>query len=292
MINWFSLGTVDIAQKVTPFIFFLALLIWFLMVKKNLKIKKNAKTLIKIGCYSLIGAALSPLAIVTLQGRLISFLITSFSVLKNINNFSLFQSVALRIFKGFSITGGLLVLTLILLFVIQDGKKCTFAILYPFPIFAFITRINCFLEGCCFGKLYNGAWSVKYPPASFASKLHYSKYGLVSRYETSFSVYPTQLYIVAAMLLLSVAVILMNRFKLKKSVVVGTILVGYGISNFVIEFFREEPLLFNSLTLGQLMEIALVAIGFYLFFKVKESEISKDEKAEKVELTGNLNNNR
>lgn len=275
MINWLSSGVVDISGKITPFIFLSALIVWFLMVKKNLEIKKNAKTLIKIGGYSLVGSALVPLVIVVLKGNLFAFISSAFSVFQNIESFSSCKSLALRIFKGFSITGGLLVLTIILLFAVKEGRKFTFAILYPFPIFACITRINCFLEGCCFGKLYDGPFSVKYPPASLVSKFHYSKYGLVSRFETSFPVHPTQLYIIAAMLLLSLLVVLMNRLKARKKTIIATILTGYGLSNFVIEFFREEPLLFNFLTMGQLMETVVFFIGFYLFF-AKEIEISEE----------------
>ena len=157
----------------------------------------------------------------------------------------------------------------------KDAKKLTFAVLYPFPLFAALTRINCFLEGCCFGKLYDGIFAVSYPPASFASKHHFAKYGLPSRYVASLPVYPTPIYIIFSMLFLFCVILLMKKFKVKKNIIVGTVLAGYGSINFIIEFFREEPLVFKFVTMGQIMEFILFFIGLYVIFKVKEEEISE-----------------
>ena len=65
--------------------------------------------------------------------------------------------------------------------------------------------------------------------------------------------------------------------KVKKNIITGTVLAGYGLSNFVIEFFREEPLVFKFVTMGQIMEVILFLIGLSLIFKVKEEDISEKE---------------
>ena len=275
MLNWLSSGVIDIAGYITPVLFFIDVLIWFLLVKKEIGIKKNVKILVKIGLFSLLGAAISPLLIIIVSGNLFPFLSSAGKLIQKINSFAMLKTVLLVAFRGFSITGGILILSIVLLFALKDAKKLTFAILYPFPLFAALTRINCFLKGCCFGKLYEGAFAIKYPPASLASKQHYAKSLLPSRYVESLPVHPTQLYIIFSMFMLFIAVVLMNKFKVKKNIIAGTVLSGYGFFNFFIELSREEPLVFNFITMGQIMEIILFLLGLYLIFKVKEEEISE-----------------
>ena len=275
MINWLSGGVVNIARYVTPFTFALYILIWFLMVKKNTDIRKNRKVLIKTGLISIAGAAIAPLLIVLVSGNLIPFLSSAWKVIGKIDSFAAFKAVLTTAFKGFSITGGILILSIVLLFSLKEARKLTFAILWPFPLFAALSRINCFLEGCCFGKLHSGVPSITYPPASIASKQHYMRGLLPSRYVESLPVHPTQLYIIASMFLLFCAVLIMKKLRVKKNIIVGTVLSGYGFFNFFIEFMREEPKVFNFVTMGQIMEFILFLLGFYVIFKVKEEEISE-----------------
>ncbi len=273
MINWMSGGVINIASYITPEIFVLAVLIWFFMVKKSTDIRKNRGILVKTGLVSLAGAAIAPLFIVLVSGNLFPFLSSSWKVIQKINSFSSLRSI----FKGFSITGGIFILSVVILFVLKDAKKLTFAILWPFPLFAALTRINCFLEGCCFGKLYNGIFAISYPPASIVSKQQYMKRLLPSRYVESLPVHPVQLYIIVSMLLLFCAVLVMKKLNVKKNIIAGTVLSVYGLSNFMIEFLREEPLVFKLVTMGQIMEFILFITGLYLVFKVKEEEISEKE---------------
>ena len=270
MLNWLSSGAIDIAGRITPFLFLLDVLIWFLLVRKKTSIKKNRKILVKTGVFSLLGAAIAPLLIIVVSGKLFPFLSSAGKLIKSINSFAMLKTVLLVAFRGFSITGGILILSIVLLFALKDAKKLTFAILYPFPLFAALARINCFLKGCCFGKLYEGVFAIKYPPASLASRQHYAQSLLPSRYVASMPVHPTQLYIVFSMFMLFIGVVLMNKFKVKKNIIAGTVLSGYGFFNFFIELSREEPLVFNFITMGQIMEIILFCLGLYLVFKVKE----------------------
>lgn len=275
MLNWLSSGAIDIAGRITPFLFLLDVLIWFLLVRKKTSIKKNRKILVKTGVFSLLGAAIAPLLIIVVSGKLFPFLSSAGKLIKSINSFAMFKTALSIAFKGFSITGGILILSIVLLFALKDAKKLTFAILYPFPLFAALARINCFLKGCCFGKLYEGVFAIKYPPASLASRQHYAQSLLPSRYVASMPVHPTQLYIIFSMFMLFIGVVLMNKFKVKKNIIAGTVLSGYGFFNFFIELSREEPLVFNFITMGQIMEIILFCLGLYLVFKVKEEDISE-----------------
>ena len=277
MLNWLTLGVVDIGGYVSPFIFLIAVFIWFLLVKRKTKIKENMRILIKIGIFSMAGALISPTLIILVSGNLFPFLTNSWKIIRLITNFATFKAVAGLLFQGFSITGGLLILSLVLLFVLKDEKKLTFDILYPFPLFAAIARINCFVKGCCFGKLSENIFSVKYPPASIASKQHYLRSLLPSRYVESLPVHPAQLYIAVSMLLLFLAVVIMDKLNVKKNIIAGTVLAGYGFFNFIIEFFRDEPIVFAFITMGQIMEIILFVLGLHLIFKVSETEISENK---------------
>ena len=275
MLNWLSSGVIDLSRYVSPFLFLLDVLVWFLFVRKQTDIKKNRKILVRTGLFSLLGAAIAPLLIIIVSGNLFPFLSSAGKMIQKINSFTMLKNVLIIAFRGFSITGGLLILSIVLLFVLKDAKKLTFAILWPFPLFAALTRINCFLKGCCFGKLHEGVFAIKYPPASLASRQHYAKSLLPSRYVASLYVHPTQLYIIFSMLVLFIGVVIMNKLKIKKNVIAGTVLSGYGFFNFIIEFMREEPLVFKFITMGQIMEIILFFLGLYLIFKVKEEEISE-----------------
>ena len=68
----------------------------------------------------------------------------------------------------------------------------------------------------------------------------------------------------------------MNRFKVRRNIIAGTMLIGYGMINFNIEFLRVEPLLYNFLTIGQIMEILLTVLGLYIIFKVRDCEIKEN----------------
>lgn len=274
MLNWISGGALDISAYFSSVFTLFALLIWFLFARKDLKIKTNWKILIEIILATVIGAALSPFVILLLSGTLVNFFASFNTTIKQIDSFSSFMKSLRNFFRGFSLTGGFLVLSIAILFVINPAKKLAFSLLYPFPLITAVLRLNCFSQGCCFGKLYKGIFAVTYPPASNASKYHYVTYGRPSRYIESLPVHPTQLYIVFAMILLFFIAFLMNKFKVKKNIILGTIIAGYGLSNFIIEFLRVEKLLFDFVTIGQLMETALFCIGIYTIFGIKEEEIS------------------
>jgi hypothetical protein len=59
--------------------------------------------------------------------------------MQKINDWNAFQALLASLLKGFSITGGLLILTVVLLFAVHDARKLIFGIFYPFPLFAAIS---------------------------------------------------------------------------------------------------------------------------------------------------------
>lgn len=274
MLNWLTQGVVHLSSYTAPLIFGIAIFVWYRLLVSYLPVKDYYRYFVKAAVFSFMGAALAPIIIFIFQGSLFNFLGTIPKIINKIGSFDAFLAVINMAFRGFSITGGFLILVVVLLFVMKDGKNVIFGILYPFPLFAAITRINCILEGCCFGQRYDGAFSWTYPPASQASKYHYLKFGLISRFKESFPVYPTQAILVILMFLLFLITYIMNRKKVAKNIIIGTILIGYGVLNFLVEFIRQEPLVLGGpFTMGQIFEIILVILGFYAIFKVDNSQI-------------------
>lgn len=80
-----------------------------------------------------------------------------------------------------------------------------------------ITRVGCYLNGCCFGKITGMPWGVVFPPGSPANPNNLSGTGLVNHLFQVFSnaaVHPTQLYeLLAALLGTALALWVMKRQK-------------------------------------------------------------------------------
>jgi phosphatidylglycerol---prolipoprotein diacylglyceryl transferase len=102
------------------------------------------------------------------------------------------------------------------------------------PAIAFgegITRIGCFLNGCCFGSVCSGGLSFHYPSDSYAAQT----LGDVG-------IYPAQLFLSAAMFLLFILLWRLDRKKMRTGVLFGLYLTGQGIARYAVDFYRYyEP---------------------------------------------------
>jgi prolipoprotein diacylglyceryltransferase len=58
------------------------------------------------------------------------------------------------------------------------------------------------------------------------------KHGLISRFEVSYPVHPVQAYLVISMFILFLILFIMNRFKVRRNIIAGSALIGYGTINF------------------------------------------------------------
>jgi len=275
VLNWLTYGIIPVSDYTTPSIFLTATITWFLILKKYIPIRENFSLLSKVAAFSFAGAALTPIIIILMQGNLLPFLGDTFDKIGNINDFKSLKRLLYLANKGFSITGGLTILVIVLFFILDDAKKLSFGILYPFPLFAAIARFNCLLEGCCFGKRYEGPFAIIFPPGSNVSKFHNRRFGLVSMFEKSFPVFPSQIAIILSMFLLFFILFIMNRFKVKKHIIIGIMLSCYGVFNFLVEIYRQEArIIGNYLTAGQVMQLFLFFTGIYIIIKLDEKSVS------------------
>jgi phosphatidylglycerol---prolipoprotein diacylglyceryl transferase len=120
-----------------------------------------------------------------------------------------------------------------------------------------ITRIGCFLNGCCYGLLCDYPWAVRFPPGSAAD-----------RTLGGAAVHPTQLYASVLAFACYFALSWLWRRRPSDGVVFFAMLVLLGAQRIGVDFFRfyeEQIVLFRSggwaFNLNQVIALALVAVG-------------------------------
>lgn len=101
-----------------------------------------------------------------------------------------------------------------------------------------IMRVGCFLQGCCFGVETDLPWGVKFPMLSPA---HLYQMGLNGNFMDVHPVHPTQLYELAAALILSAAAFLLLKKKLPDGTAMLTFIAAFSAFRLVNSFLRVNP---------------------------------------------------
>ena len=136
-----------------------------------------------------------------------------------------------------------------------------------------ITRIGCFMNGCCHGVACTWPWGVHFPPGSLAAQ----RLGDVA-------VHPTQLYTAIAALGGFVALLALDRRKPRAGTVFFAFLAGWSIGRLLIDTLRfyppgvfVEPGLGLSVAKHQPIVVVLAAIGVAgLFWLARRSRDDGD----------------
>jgi phosphatidylglycerol:prolipoprotein diacylglycerol transferase len=106
-----------------------------------------------------------------------------------------------------------------------------------------MTRVGCFLNGCCYGVPWNGPWAVSFPPNSFAYRDQLSR-GLLTPGEThSLAVHPVQLYSAILALCAFVAILRLALRPHREGAGFFAFLVFYGALRLLMAPLRQEALL-------------------------------------------------
>ena len=117
-----------------------------------------------------------------------------------------------------------------------------------------ITRIGCFLYGCCFGLPSQLPWAVQFPAVSAAGS-HFHQ-----------PIHPAQLYAVAYGLLIFGILLLIERKRPPTGVLFGTLLILYSTARFIVDFFRYyEPQQYVFETPLPLTNNQLICLGLFVF---------------------------
>ncbi|NLV16423.1 MAG: prolipoprotein diacylglyceryl transferase [Syntrophomonadaceae bacterium] len=197
------------------------------------------------------------LAIVTvlaglLGARLFYVLVYDWSYYQN----NLLQIFDLRneglVWYGGLILGALAALTYLRLKKLPMGKILDLFAPYVALGYAF-GRIGCFLNGCCFGKPTTLPWGVIFPGLD-----------LVARH-------PTQLYSSFFALLLFLFLLRLYPRRRFDGQVILSYIIGYAVIRFIIEFFRENLIVWQGFTVSQVLAvgIALIGVGIYRYLSKK-----------------------
>jgi len=114
-----------------------------------------------------------------------------------------------------------------------------------------VARIGCFLNGCCAGHYTTLPWGVDFGDGPR---------------------HPTQLYAIGANLIIFLILHRQEKSKPFEGYLMLLYLVLYATYRFIIEFFRESPLVTSWLTLGQLISIiiGITALLAILYFRPKK----------------------
>lgn len=170
---------------------------------------------------------------------------------------------------GLSMLGGVLLATVTgFLFIAKKGWNpwdLADTLIPAFPLGIFITRIGCYLNGCCFGSQYHGPLAVRFPPGS----LPHDALGSVP-------LHPAQLYASLKGLFLLAVLLALGKRRHFPGFAFCLFLGLYGASRFGLEEFRHFdhdtiPLLGASLfamrpgiTDNQLVSLVMIGCSLLL----------------------------
>jgi phosphatidylglycerol:prolipoprotein diacylglycerol transferase len=129
-----------------------------------------------------------------------------------------------------------------------------------------LTRVGCFLNGCCYGKLSHLPWAVRFPVGSSAWEAQRAA-GLIPADSPALPVHPTEIYLALlnfGMFLLLYLVV--RRRKRLDGQVFAWLLICKGVLRSFVEIFRDDDrgVFFGWLSTSQILSVPLVAFGVYL----------------------------
>ncbi len=133
----------------------------------------------------------------------------------------------------------------------------------------FLTRIGCFMNGCCFGKISQLPWAVRFPRGSPAYVLQLVNGQISAREALSLSVHPTQIYHALHGLILFLILIRLRKYKTADGQVFWGFALFYSIGRFMIEFYRGDVVrgFVGVLSLPQFFSVILIVISCYFLYR-------------------------
>ena len=122
-----------------------------------------------------------------------------------------------------------------------------------------ISRVNCWLRGCCFGDVCHVGWCVTVPKGSFAHRWQVAHQLISPDAAETLPLHPLQLYFVAAGVLVLAAALWTYRWKRFDGEVALVALLVFGLTSFGLEFLRAP--FTDRPYWGPLPQLAWTALG-------------------------------
>jgi phosphatidylglycerol:prolipoprotein diacylglycerol transferase len=132
-----------------------------------------------------------------------------------------------------------------------------------------LTRLGCFLNGCCFGNPSHLPWAVQFPINSAVEEAQV-KAGLIRAGAPALPVHPTQIYLAALNLLTFFLLYMVLRGRKRfHGELFAWLLIFKGVFRSFVEIWRadERGVLFGWLSTSQLLSVPLVALGIWLLVR-------------------------
>jgi phosphatidylglycerol:prolipoprotein diacylglycerol transferase len=132
-----------------------------------------------------------------------------------------------------------------------------------------ITRIGCFLNGCCYGKVSTVPWAVRFPKDSVLHQAQVDAH-LIHPGDETLLVHPTQLYLAAFNLLTFFLLYFVFRKRKRfDGYLFAWLLICKGVFRSFVEIWRDDErgVLFGWLSTSQMISVPLVALGIWLLVR-------------------------
>ncbi len=132
---------------------------------------------------------------------------------------------------------------------------------------AAVGRIGCFLNGCCDGSTCNLPWAVRFPAGSHAWARQFNAGKIAPSEPLSMPVHPTQLYsLAAALLVMSALLIFARRRDRRPGEVMAWLMILYPATRWPIEALRgDEPTAFLGMSWAQNISVLLLCGGLAMW---------------------------
>jgi phosphatidylglycerol---prolipoprotein diacylglyceryl transferase len=197
------------------------------------------------------------------------------------DTFNPFQSNGQIGIAGLTMLGGVVLAVISAILYLRAKKmpvlKFADAIIPLFFLGEAITRIGCYLNGCCYGIPCNGPLCVVFPPDSPAGAMYQGLH-----------IHAAQLYSSAYALIIFIVMLIIDRKPKFDGYMFYLFFIFYGIGRFVIDFFRyyESSMILMSccgkgLSMNQGISFAFVVLGIGLYLwqlRKKRAKMSAGQK--------------
>lgn len=179
-----------------------------------------------------------------------------FDYFANINKYKTFKFLSL----GLSSYGAVIGITIMIFIYSKQFKKDFYTILslimQSVPLIYGISKIGCFLAGCCYGIEYNGPLNVVYKYSNSAPK--------------GIKLFPIQ--IIEAIVFIIIFIIFYKKRKnTNKKKSVGELFIVCGTAKFLLDFFRHTHM-YQLISINQITSILFIGIGLYFMLPKRNTK--------------------